>query len=183
MSNICNFSMVVAGEKADREAFIAALEQKGTLWMGRGAEIEDTEDFDTHTLIKGYCKNSIESALIDNAVSMRREPRRWSFPSDVDESALSFVTLWEACENFHVNMEVYSEEPDCEFSEHFVCINGERTEETVDYFEYDLNRFSTKEEAERELEEIFTDKEWESGRAFRGGYGSWIFDLEELKLS
>lgn len=141
MANICSFSMAVKGKKENIEQFINMIEQKGTIWMGRGAvihsqDVEELEDGKYRYQIDGDTKWSIQSSLIDNAVSMRTEPDKWGFGDDVDKTKLSFVTLLEACEQLELAMEVYSEECGIGFQEHFVFDDGELIEhEVVDYTE------------------------------------------------
>lgn len=67
---------------------------------------------------------------------MRTEPEKWCFDKDTDKSKLTFITLYEACEQLQLDMEVYSEEPGCGFQEHYVFVDGQLvTEETTDYTE------------------------------------------------
>lgn len=178
MANICDFVMHVRGKRENIEKFYDALTQNGKVYMGRGAEAEIFFGDDSVAEISGWCKWSIVSALIDNAISMRTEPNRWSFDDDVNE--LEFITLVEACQRWNVDMEVYSEESGCCFQEHFMVIGGELViEDCVEWNEYCIDDFDTKEEAETELGIEITDEEWDSGEAFisRDGFGEWIFEI------
>lgn len=178
MANMCDFVMRVRGKRENIEEFYNALIQNGKIYMGRGAEAEINYEDGNTAQIKGWCKWSVVSALIDNAISMRTEPNRWSFDEDVSE--LEFITLIEACKKWNVDMEVYSEEPGCCFQEHFIVIDGELVvDECVEWNEYCIDDFETKEEAEVELGIEITDEEWESGEAFisRDGFGEWIFEI------
>lgn len=179
MANICSFVMKVRGEKEGIEQFYKALSQEGKIWMGRGAEADISFNDDGAALMSGWCKWSIASALIDNAISMRTEPERWHHEPGDEE--LEYITLYEACKRWNLAMEVYSEEGGCQFQEHFVCDRGDVIcEECVDWEEYDVWDYETKEEAEEELGEEFTDEEWESredGRITRGGFESWDFEI------
>lgn len=178
MANLCNFIMRVRGKREDIEQFYDAMSQNGKIYMGRGASAEINYEDDGVAEIHGWCKWSVVSALIDNAISMRTEPSRWSFDEDVNE--LEFVTLIEACQRWNVDMEVYSEESGCCFQEHFMVVNGELViDECVEWNEYCIDDFDTKEEAEEELGIEITDEEWESGEAFisRDGFGAWKFDI------
>lgn len=50
--------------------------------------------------------------------------------------------------------------------------------ECVDYYEYYIDEFETKEEAERELDITLTDEEWnEHEYVSRGGFGDWEFGI------
>ena len=179
MANLCSFLMKVRGHKDDIIQFHKAMMQEGNIWMGRGAgadlEFED-EDFATLT---GTCKWSIQSALIDNAISMRTNPSRWHFGS-IDANSLEFITLYEACERWNLAMEVYAEECGCQFQEHFVCDKGEvLCDDCVDWEEYFVEDYETKEEAEEDMGIKFTDEEWANrdDRITRGGFDSWDFEI------
>ncbi len=76
---------------------------------------------------------------------------------DLDTSK-GFITLFEACEEYHVNMEVYSEEPGCGFSEHYAYNDGEILGERVNFSE--------------ECDE--DTGEWTTS----GGFPEWAFDVK-----
>jgi hypothetical protein len=144
MANICSFSMMVRGKKESIETFKKMMNQTGTVYMGRGAEIdfEDMEeinelnDNDYRCQIDGQTKWSIQSSLIDNAISMRNDIGRWCFGDDIDKTKLSFVTLFEACEQLSLDMECFSEETGIGFQEHYLFIDGKLIkDECVDYSE------------------------------------------------
>lgn len=129
--------------------------------------------------MSGWCKWSVISALVENAISMRTEPDRWYHPEGEEEH--EYITLWEACKRWNIIMEVYSEEGGIGFQEHFICDKGEVIcEECVDWEEYDIYDYETKEEAEEDLGIKFTDEEWENqedGRICRGGFGEWVYEI------
>lgn len=183
MANMCCLQMIVRGERKNIEAFYNAMSQKGKIWMGRGASAEiEYEEGTNRALINGECKWSVQSALVDNAISMRSDPTGWYFGDGVDGSELEFITLFEACKRWNLNMEVYSEECGCEFQEHYVFVDGDLVcDECVDYNEYDLSEFETKEEAEEELGIKITDEEWENKDddewITRGGFEAWDFEI------
>lgn len=178
---MCDFSMCVNGKRSDIEKFYNAMSQKGNVYMGRGADAEIRyEDEENKAFIDGWCKWSIQSALIDNAISMRKEPDKWYWGDSVDTSKIEFVTLFEACKKWNIDMEVYSEECGCCFQEHFVVVNGDViVDECVDYEEYCIDDYNSKEDAERELGIEITDEEWTSGDTFigRGGFENWDFEI------
>ena len=163
MANQCDFSMRVNGKHENIEMFFGALTQKDKVWMGRGA-VADIEYYDEDNMatIEGWCKWSIQSALIDDAIEMQKQKEtgkgRW-LPSEIN-AVDEFLTLFEACQKYHVNMEVYSSEVGCEFQEHFKYENGDIVDESTDYTE------------------IFDEdsQEWVG----TGGY-SWDFDLAEVE--
>lgn len=185
MANMCSFSMQVNGKHEDIEKFYNAMIQKGNPYMGRGAEAdieyEDGYDGDgiDRAFINGWCKWSIQSALIDNAISMRTNPDMWYWGDGVDKSKLEFITLLEATKKWNLVIEVYSEEPGCEFQEHYVFDNGTvLCDECVEYIELYLGDYDTKEEVEDEYGIIITDEEWENKDYIsRGGFENWDFDI------
>ena len=182
MANICDFSMRVRGQKDDIEKFYNAMCQNGNVYMGRGTDAEiNYEDEDEYytAWIQGWCKWSVQSAMIDNAISMRTEPNMWYFGDSVDKSKIEFITLIEACQKYSLDMEVFSEESGCCFQEHIMVIDGEVViDDCVEWNEYCLDDFDTKEEAEEELEIKITDEEWdEGGFISRGGFGEWEFEI------
>lgn len=179
MANMCGFSMLVRGKHEDIEKFYDAISQNGNIYMGRGAEAEiEYDDEDGVAQIDGWCKWSVQSALTDNAISMRTKPNMWYWGDDVDVNTLEFITLLEATKKWNLVMEVYSEEPGCQFQEHYVFDNGTiLCDECVEWEEYYIDAYETKEEAEEEWEIEITDKEWKEGYVSRGGFDEWNFDI------
>ncbi len=180
MANLCSFVMRVRGDHNNIEKFYNAMCQNGNVYMGRGADAEIKYEDDNVAEISGCCKWSISSALIRNAISMRTEPDKWYFGPDFNFSKTQFVTLVEACRRWNVDMEVYSEESGCHFQEHYMVVDGELViDECVEWNEYYIDDFDTKEEAERVLEIEITDEEWYSKDSFisRGGFGEWNFEI------
>ena len=159
MANLCSFSMQIKGSKDGIKRFYEAMTQEKDVWMGRGADCYIEFEDDNTASINGSCKWSIQSALIDNAMSMDYQKKTgegyWSW--DEESQKRDYITLFEACKKYHVNMEVYSEEPGCEFQEHYKYENGCELEDCVDYSE----------EYDEETDEYIST----------GGYGSWDFDL------
>mgnify|MGYP003296935919 CR=1 FL=1 len=178
MANICSFSMYVKGNNDDIQSFYNAMCQNGKFYMGRGADAEIVID-EGCANIDGWCKWSVQSALIDNAISMRTNPGMWYFGDDFDASQVEFITLFEACKKWNLDMEVYSEECGCEFQEHYMFVDGKLIiDECVEWHEYYLGDFDTKEEAEEELEIQITDAEWNERECIsRGGFGEWHFEI------
>lgn len=136
MANLCDFSMMVKGNRDDIEKFYCALTQATTkVWMGRGAEA-DIDYEDGYAYISGWCKWSIVSSLIDNAESMahQKETGNGYWDEEMIGDINEFVTLFGACKKYHLNMEVFSYEPDIGFSEHYKYENGELVaDEECDY--------------------------------------------------
>jgi hypothetical protein len=182
MANLCSFLMKVRGHKDDIIQFHKALTQDGKIWMGRGADADLKFDGDDAAVMSGTCKWSIQSALIDNAISMRTDSRKWYFGEGLSSKDFEFITLYEACERWNLVMEVYAEECGCQFQEHFICDKGDDIcNDCVDWEEYFVEDYETKEEAEEDLEITITDEEWatglEEGRFTRGGFESWDFEI------
>jgi hypothetical protein len=182
MANLCSFLMKVRGNKEDILQFYKALTQDGKIWMGRGAGADLEFEGEDLATLTGTCKWSIQSALIDNAISMRTDSRSWYFGEGLSSKDFEFVTLYEACERWSLVMEVYAEECGCQFQEHFVCDKGEvLCDDCVNWEEYFVEDYETKEEAEEDLEITITDEEWatglEEGRFTRGGFESWDFEI------
>ena len=182
MANLCSFLMKVRGNKEDILQFYKALTQDGKIWMGRGAGADIEFEDNDFAALTGTCKWSIQSAVIDNAISMRTDSRPWYFGEGLSSKDFEFVTLYEACKRWNLVMEVYSEECGCQFQEHFVCDKGEvLCDDCVGWEEYFVEDYETKEEAEEDLEITITDEEWatglEEGCFTRGGFESWDFEI------
>lgn len=98
MANICCFRMSVKGDKSNISKFTSALTQDGEVWMGRGAEADIDFLSDSEAKIEGCCKWSIQSALIDDSFSMRRQKETGEgYWGDLDTSK-GFISLFEAYE-------------------------------------------------------------------------------------
>lgn len=96
MANICCFRMSVKGDKSNISKFTSALTQDGEVWMGRGAEADIDFLSDSEAEIEGCCKWSIQSALIDDSFSMRRQKETGKgYWGDLDTSK-GFISLFEA---------------------------------------------------------------------------------------
>lgn len=180
MANICSLLIKARGNKEDIEQFHKALNQDGKIWMGRGAETDLTFEEDGSAFMSGWCKWSVQSALIDDAISMRTEPERWYHPEGEEEH--EYITLFEACKKWNLIVEVYSEEEGMQFQEHYICDKGNIIcDECVNWEVYEVGDYETKEEAEEEWDEEFTDEEWanqdEDGRITRGGFGEWVYEI------
>lgn len=182
MANMCYFCMHVKGDPENIKEFYESMSHKSNVYMGRGAWARISYDYDKCTAtIDGECKWSVKLALIDNAVSMRKEPELWSFGDVENRDNLEFITLYEACKKWGLDMEVYSEENGCKFQEHFQYMDGRVVcEECVDRFECYVEDYDSKEAAEEDCGVKFTDEEWlsaEDGYIHRGGFESWDFEI------
>lgn len=161
MANICEFEMVIKGDPKDIDRFIDALSQKENIWMGRGAYIGARAYGERSTIITGECKWSLQSSLVDCAVSMQKQAAggevNWG---DLPENG-EFLTIFEACEKYHVNMEVYSSEPGLAFQEHLKYENGKVENDSVPF------------------EEVWDDETLEVVDTI-GGYESWDFTVADV---
>lgn len=163
MANLCDFSMIVVGNRENIDLFYNMMNQNGTTWMGRGAEVEivDVEEVDGkhRAELSGWCKCAVETAMVSNAISMREHPEKWSGNGkDKNGNDLRFITLYEACKELNLDMEVYSEEPGCEFQEHYLFRNGNlEVNECAHYTE----------EYDEETGEYIP----------HGGFGDWEFEI------
>ena len=176
MANLCSFSIKVKGEHEKIEHFYNALQQKGNVWLGRGASADLEFEDKNIAKIYGFCKWSIYSALVDNARSMREHPERWSFGDRGDSRDLTFITLDEASKMWNLEIEIYSEESGCCFQEHYLLNNGTfEIDECVRWEEYFLDEFSTKEEAENSLQMSITDAQWAEQYVSVGGFENQEF--------
>lgn len=160
MANICEFKMQLKGSCADINKFVDALTWKGRVYIGYGISNTDILISEYNSLtIAGNCKWIIQSALIDKAEQMQKE-KELGVNNSVINSADEFITLFEACKRFNVNMEVYSKEPSCHFQEHYKYENGEILDDVAD------------------CSEAIDDKTDEV--TITGGYSSWDFDLKDV---
>lgn len=117
--------------------------------------------------------------MVKNAISMRVTPDKWTFGDNVDVSKIEFITLFEACKKWNLDMEVFSEETGAQFQEHIKVINGNVVcNDCVDYLECYVDEYKTKEEAESEFGIEISDEEWNfcDGLIRRGGF-SWDFEI------
>lgn len=188
MANICSYSMIVKGEMENIKKFVNAMEQKGDIWMGRGAEADVDWEWDENTVvINGWVKWSIYASLCSDAVSMEKQrvtgEGMWYW-NDGIQNVKEFLTLWQACQRFNVNMEVYSEEPGCEFQEHYKYENGNITEESVEYKEIYFEDYEDEGYSREGIENLLgieiTDDEWDDGYKEIGGFKDWDFELEDV---
>ncbi|MGF7011995.1 hypothetical protein M2146_002549 [Lachnospiraceae bacterium PF1-22] len=180
MANICSVEMKIKGTEDNINKFYSALTQDGPIWMGRGLEVVLSEDrpcADEKNIIirfiSGQCKWNLQSALIDDAISMRTKPEKWSC-----EGAEDIITLEEACKRWNIEMEAYSSEPEYGFDEHFFTQDNcffTDVEETKEFY---LGNFNSKQEAEKEIGMEISDAVWENENFFKiGGYDSCDFEI------
>lgn len=176
MANLCDFEMMVKGQKPFIDNFFKALTQDGNVWMGRGAEADIEFEDEDLARITGWCKWSVRSALIDNAIRMRESPEAWA---DLKKGN-SYITLMEASNLYKLEIEVYSEESGCCFQEHYVIRDGKLDEEeVVSYHEIWKDGYKTKEDAEEDYEIEISDEDWDNEEDYLsiGGFKEWAFSI------
>lgn len=180
MANCCRYQMLLKGKKENLENFVETMTSVKTR-MGSGAEIVEITYKDDSALLSGYVKWSIESALIQDALSMRKQQKtgKGDWTKNVENPEIRYITLYEACKEFNINMEVYSAESAMGFQEHYKYENGVIFEESVDWFLKPICFYKSKEEAEKDLNRKIEDKDWQEGWINIGGY-EWTYDLKNV---
>lgn len=142
MANICMFAMKVQGAHENIRRFYDALTQAtDEAWIGGGASASIEWDDEHHAaFLTGSCKVSVNHSLISVATALETQRTTgigeycWC---DGTQNVKHFPTLYEACQEYHINAEVFSWESECSLSEHHKYENGEITEEfRTDYQEY-----------------------------------------------
>jgi hypothetical protein len=165
MANNAFYLMKVVGNRDNVEKFIRAMKWQGEYaeqGVGRVFNADVYEQEDNYAIIEGDCAWSVVSAM-----------RNKENHNNIEELSA----------RLNLAIEVYCEECGFEFQEHFLVIKGDiMIDECVDWEEYAVEDFETKEEAEEELETTFTDEEWKNREAndyriCRGGFESWDFEI------
>ena len=187
MPNYCNYEMKVVGKKENIEEFIKIMNSNYNYrtmefdyerHMGGGVfEAEDDgirKQGDLYeTIIMGDCAWSVHSCMFDDVFSYYHH-----FKKDYGDECRS-TTIPIESQRLSLDIEIYSEEPGCCFQEHYLIMKGDvEIDDCVDYYEYCLEEYETKEEAEKDLEIEITDEEWENEEYIsRGGYEEWTFSI------
>ncbi len=189
MANLCGFIARVKGDKANVKKFIDAMEQKNGVWLGRGAEtsICDDDDFndmwndkDSSIEFDGTCKNGVENAMIDCALSMRKQAQTGKGMWGDLEKGTEYYTLFEYARKLGIEFEMYSTENGCSFAEHIAYTNelGE-VNETTYYNEIWIEDYETLEECQKDYPEV-TQEMWDDsdGSIIEiGGFDTSVWNL------
>lgn len=186
MPNYCNYSMCVKGKKENIEEFIKVMQSDYNyntmefsfdrhMFRVFEAECNEVEEYDDgvfQAIINGYCAWSVSSCMLEGGYY---GDCKASYGPD-----FRGTTLLIESKNLNLDIEVYSEEGGCCFQEHYVIIKGYLVcDECVDWQEYCLDDYETKEDAERELGIEITDEEWKDGGFIgRGGFPNWDFEIQ-----
>lgn len=189
MPNYCNYSMSVVGkQRKNVEEFIKIMNADynyGTMefnsdrhmfrvFEAESDEIVEREDGRFQVGISGYCAWSVRCCMFEDGYY--RDLKK-DYPKEFRGTTLLIESA-----RLGIDIEVYSEESGMCFQEHYVIIEGELVrDESVDYEEWWVEDYETKEEAEEELEIKITDEEWAEGKSegyfTRGGFDSWDFEI------
>ena len=186
MPNYCNYSMKVVGTKQNIQEFIKVIQADYNyydmtfsydrhmfrVFEAEHDEIEERADGRFETVINGYCAWSVASCMF--AAGYYRDSQK-SHPDNFKGTTLDIES-----KNLNLDIEVYSEEPGCCFQEHYIIINGDIVcDECVDWYEYWVEEYESKEDAQEELEIEITDEEWDTcdGCIRRGGFDDWCFEI------
>ena len=186
MANICSFSMRIKGSKENVKIFLDCLEQKAKygdhelVWVGRGCELNiGIEDYDeeTQTLFtEGWCKWSMTSSMVENAVSMRENPKIWGGLVE----GTYYPTIFECAKELGVQFEAYSTEAGCCFAEHIGLIDEiGQIDETTNYDEIWIEDYETLEECQKEHPDV-TQEDWDEsdGSIIEvGGFDTSVWNL------
>lgn len=172
MANICCFNLKAVGTKKNLEKFYKEIHAdydstnnvcvyEGEVVTCMGYRISFTRYFD-----ECYKEGTIET-FGDCA---------WSISSCIRENRGElYGNLHDWTKRLKIKIEVYSEEPGMGFAEHYLYDSGHCIIcDVVDFEEFYIGEFDSKEQAEEELEVGFTDEEWESSDGDyirRGGFG------------
>lgn len=143
MANCCFFTLKAAGfgNESDKKAFCDVFEARKAgnsgenekPWMRVESYGIDIEDNGNHVKISGICDWSVQTAMLhDGSYAQMKVPGGKFY----DESS-KMTCLEELSRQYGLFMEVYSEESDNGFLEHFVIENGSlKVSECKDYESY-----------------------------------------------
>lgn len=174
MPNYCSYYMKVKGEKEScfkvleilQRNYNVTSEDEPHLWRVFDAGLcEEEEDFIT---IYGNCAWSVYSCMFDG-------PHTYQSTDTTGKG----TTITEISKELKVDIEITSEEPGLEFSEHYVIKHGNLVLEEEDKFqEFYVGEYTSLEEANKDLGSNITQEEWdnsEDGYIQRGGMDTYEF--------
>ena len=185
LSNPCFYSMKVKGAKEDIEEFIQlikadynydTMEFSFDRHLQRVFDAEEEElvaiDDNTYSVfISGECAWSVVVCMLDDGYYVSMKSRLGD--------KFRGTTLEIESERLNLDIEVFSEECGMCFQEHYLIKHGMvEIEDCVEWNEYFLDEYETKEEAEEDLDIEITDDEWDEREMItRGGFGDWEFTI------
>jgi len=133
MANMCEFSMRLRGKQSSIETLLSYMDQSNKdIWMGRGGSIEEQDIVEegngmATVDISGWTKWSVYDSMIENAKSMEEQRITgdgvWAWDDDMS-SKKRFITLFDACKEMNINMEVTAAEPGSRYAEHYKYEDG-----------------------------------------------------------
>lgn len=181
MPNYCNYEMKVTGIKENVEEFINIIQADYYIdenghsdcdrhfWRVFEAEVYNTgfQDDKYFAELYGYCAWSVYSCMCDG-----------EYTYNGDHPNMGGTTLEIESKRLNLTIELFSDEPGCEFAEHFLFINGDWViNDCVDFQEYDTIEFENVEEMNAEYDTDFTQEEFEANDTiYVGGFPNWRFD-------
>ena len=190
MPNYCDYSMCVRGTKEAINEFIKVIqadydysENKFSfdrhlfrVFEANVNEFEEVGDAQYRAIIDGYCAWSVSCCMLNSGDYSYYHTFEQRF-----KESFRGTTLLQESEKLNLAIEVFSQEPGCCFSEYYLIKNGELEEsDCVKFYEYCIDDYKTKEEAEKELTTVITDYEWNNRHNVpwitRGGF-EWDFSL------
>lgn len=185
MPNLCSYSMCVKGNKENVEEFIKVIKAHydyGTMEFSYDRhlfrvfdadydEIEQVGDDVYQAIIYGDCAWSVATCMFEDGYYKNLKER---YPNEFRGTTLPLES-----KRLNIDIEVFSEECGMCFQEHYIIKKGNvEVNECVDWQEYDLTEFETKEEAEEEYGIEITDEEWKTEEFIgRGGFENWDFEI------
>ena len=189
MPNYCYYQMCVRGKKENVERFIKVIQADYNyssmefsydrhmfrVFEADYDELEKVGKNDYRVIISGDCAWSVSSCMLNEHHSSYYNRMKEEYPND-----FRGTTLPKESRRLHLAIEVYSEECGMCFQEHYLFDDGKTIiSECVDYNEYCICDYDSKEEAEEDLDIEITDEEWNSGEEYikRGGFEEWYFDI------
>lgn len=189
MPNYCSYSMCVKGKKENVEEFIKVIEADYNyhtmefsydrhlfrVFEAYYNEVEEMADGTWQVIIDGNCAWSVGSCMFDSHSSSYYNTIKSDYPDEFRGTTVPIES-----ERLNLSIEIYSEECGMGFQEHYVVVNGDVIcEECVDYYEYWLDEYETKEEAEEDLGIEITDEKWNNNEGYitRGGFENWDFEI------
>lgn len=178
MANICIFNLKAVGTKKNLEKFykevhadydsnnnVCVYEGEVVARMGYRMQFDRYFDecYEDNTIETfGDCAWSVSNCMLENHGELYGNLRDWT-------------------KRLKIKIEAYSEEAGVGFAEHYLYDSGNCIiREVVDFEEFYIAEFDSKEQAEEELEVTFTDEEWESSDGDyirRGGFGEYEWSI------
>lgn len=182
MPNYCGYDMKVVGKKENVKEFVKIMKANydypsmkfgfdrhmgGRVYGAHAEKPVKNEDGSYSVIIIGYCAWSVARCMF-NGGYYRSLKNRYG-----DECRSTTVPI--ESERLGLDIEIYSGESESCLMEHYLVRKGKIIcNEYEDWYEYCLNGYKSKEEAEEDLDIEITDEEWKiGGYISRGGFENW----------